>query len=129
MSTETTGATDNTPPVFSNLVPIAGISALNSNRLAFTLTDPQGSNGTTPSGVDPATVTPTLANGATLTLTATGLNYTGSLSTVNDRCVHGAADMSGPYGLSKPMAPLARATVVSASSTRSGRVLESSLPG
>ncbi|MEO8578262.1 MAG: hypothetical protein ABI556_16250, partial [Gemmatimonadales bacterium] len=73
-------------PVFSSIKPVAGASVLNSNTLSFTLVD-AGLAGSLPSGIDETTVLARLANGVVIPLTATGANYTGSFSALNDGVV------------------------------------------
>ncbi|MEO8578128.1 MAG: hypothetical protein ABI556_15565 [Gemmatimonadales bacterium] len=74
-------------PIFSAIKPVPGATVLNSNVFSFTLSDPAGSNGGTPSGVDEASVSARTATGSTLTLIVTGLNYSGSLGSLSDGVV------------------------------------------
>ena len=63
-------------PLYANIRPLSSVTVLNSNVLSFSLSDPQGANGATPSGVDVASVTAKLASGTAIPLTASGLNFT-----------------------------------------------------
>src|SRR5687768_15189708 len=71
-------------PIYGQIRPIQGVGVLNSNVLSFTLNDPAGTNGAVPSGIDPPTVSARLANGTAIPLSANGVNYTGSFSTIPD---------------------------------------------
>lgn len=95
---------DITAPIYSNIRPLSTVSVLNSNVLSFTLADPSpGSNGATASGVDVSTVTAKLPSGTSIPLTASGLNFTGNLSSLSDGAVSislSAKDKAGNTGTS-----------------------------
>jgi hypothetical protein len=75
---------DNTPPVPTGQVPAAGLSGpLAISQASIRWSDPMGSNGATPSRVNPPTVTAT-ASGRSLPVSQTGDTYTAQLSGLSD---------------------------------------------
>lgn len=87
-------------PFFQGIRPVPSATVLGSNILSFLVSDAQGSNGATPSGVDDATVTATLGTGARLALMRNGL-YVGSFAALPDGPVNltlSAKDKAGNTG-------------------------------
>jgi hypothetical protein len=67
------GLTDVDGPLITSFLPVANVT-LNDEFVMATITDPQGSNGAAPSGVDPASITATGDDGADLPITMAGTN-------------------------------------------------------
>ena len=74
------------PPVFAPIFPIPSLTGpLRFANVVYDVTDPAGTNGAPPSGVNPSTVTATLSpSGTALTGTALGTRYTWSTAQLTD---------------------------------------------
>ena len=67
------GLADDSAPLISSLLPVPN-TILNDVMIMATVTDPQGPNGATPSGVDVSSISATGNDGADLAITAAGAN-------------------------------------------------------